>query len=66
MKNVLKTIGKLYLLLTLVCLAVGCEDDKEDVAPGLYVANEEIETFPVIRYWCRERLLTMPDWQALH
>lgn len=46
MKNVLKTIGKLYLLLTLVCLAVGCEDDKEDVAPGLYVANEEIETFP--------------------
>lgn len=46
MKNVLRTIGKLYLLLTLVCLAVGCEDDKEDVAPGLYVANEEIETFP--------------------
>ena len=46
MKNVLITIGKLYLLLTLICFAVGCDDDKEDVAPGLYVASEEIETFP--------------------
>ena len=29
-----------------ICFAVGCDDDKEDVAPGLYVASEEIETFP--------------------
>lgn len=33
MKNVLITIGKLYLLLTLICFAVGCDDDKEDVLP---------------------------------
>lgn len=46
MKNVLRTIGKLYLLLAALCFVVGCDDDKEDVAPGLYVASEEIETFP--------------------
>lgn len=46
MKNVLITIGKLYLLLAALCFVVGCDDDKEDVAPGLYVASEEIETFP--------------------
>ena len=46
MKNLLRTIEKLYLLLAIVCLVIGCGDDKEDVAPGLYVENEEIETFP--------------------
>lgn len=46
MKNILRTMEKLYLLLAVVCLAVGCGDDKEEVAPGLYVESEEIETFP--------------------
>lgn len=46
MKNVLRIVGKLYLLLAVVYFAVGCDDDKEEVAPGLYVASEEIETFP--------------------
>lgn len=46
MKNMFEIIGKLYLILAVVCLAVGCNDDKEDVAPGLYVGSEGIETFP--------------------
>lgn len=46
MKNIFRTIGKLYLLLAVIGLAIGCGDDKDDVAPGLYVENEEIETFP--------------------
>lgn len=46
MKNMLSRFGKLYLLAALLCFAVGCDDDKEDVSAGLYVASEEIETFP--------------------
>ena len=44
--NILRIIKKLYLLLVVVCMTAGCGDDKEDIAPGLYVENEEIETFP--------------------
>ena len=37
MKNILSRFGKISLLLALIYFVVGCDDDKEDVAPGLYV-----------------------------
>ena len=46
MKNILSRFGKISLLLALMYFVVGCDDDKEDVAPGLYVMSDEIETFP--------------------
>lgn len=46
MKNILSRFGKISLLLALIYFVVGCDDDKEDVAPGLYVMSDEIETFP--------------------
>lgn len=46
MKNILNRFGKISLLLALMYFVAGCDDDKEDVAPGLYVMSEEIETFP--------------------
>ena len=46
MKNILSRFGKISLLLALMYFVVGCDDDKEDVALGLYVMSDEIETFP--------------------
>ena len=46
MKNILSRFGKISLLLAFMYFVVGCDDDKEDVAPGLYVMSDEIETFP--------------------
>lgn len=43
-----RTMGQLFLmlLLTVVMIFTGCDDDKDDIAPGLYVENTSIETFP--------------------
>lgn len=46
MKNILSRFGKISLLLALMYFVVSCDDDKEDVTPGLYVMSDEIETFP--------------------
>ncbi|WP_163718703.1 hypothetical protein [Mangrovibacterium lignilyticum] len=45
-KTSLKLISSIYLLLLIVSFFTGCEDDKDDIAPGLYVEETEIETFP--------------------
>ena len=42
----LKRIGKLCVLLIIVSFMVGCDDDKDDLTPGLYVEQKTIETFP--------------------
>ena len=42
MKNILSRFGKISLLLAFMYFVVGCDDDKEDVAPGLYVMSDEI------------------------
>jgi len=47
MNNMLfKLIGKLCLLLITVSFVVGCDDDKDDLTPGLSVEQTEIGTFP--------------------
>ena len=43
MKNILSRFGKISLLLALMYFVVSCDDDKEDVTPGLYVMSDEIE-----------------------
>lgn len=42
----LKLMGKLSLLLIIVSFATGCDDDKDDLTPGLSVEQTEIGTFP--------------------
>ena len=42
----LKLIGKLCLLLIIVSFTVGCDDDKDDLTPGLSVEQTEVGTFP--------------------
>lgn len=59
MKNILSRFGKISLLLAFMYFVVGCDDDKEDVAPGLYVMSDEIETFPVTPFWYQEPHLIM-------
>ncbi len=43
MKNIRFNI---YLLLVMLFLATACDEQHDDVRPGLYTAKEQIETFP--------------------
>ena len=48
MKNILSRFGKISLLLAFMYFVVGCDDDKEDVAPGLYAVSYTHLTLPTI------------------
>lgn len=41
-----KIISKIFLLLIITSFFAGCNDDKDDLIPGLYVEQAAIETFP--------------------
>jgi len=45
-KTSLKLLSSICVLLCIVSFFTGCEDDKDDIAPGLYIEEAEIETFP--------------------
>lgn len=45
-KTSLKLISSIYLLLIIVGFFTGCDDNLDNIAPGLYVEETKIETFP--------------------